>query len=92
MRKALSEEFAMIELSVEGMTCGHCIRVVTRAVKSVEPQATVEVDLEGGRVRVEGAKSADEVIRALGAAGYPAIRAGTHSPGGAARKGCCCSA
>ena len=82
----------MIELSVKDTTCGHCIRVVTRAVKSVDPQANVEVDLAGGRVRVEGGKSADELIRALDAAGYPAARAGTQAPAAAARKGCCCSA
>ena len=81
----------MIELSVKDMTCGHCTRVVTRAVKSVDPQANVEVDLTGGRVRVVGGKSADELIRALDAAGYPAARAGTQAPAAAARKGCCCS-
>ena len=81
----------MIELSVKDMTCGHCIKVATRAVKSVDPEANVQVDIEGGRVRVEGGRSADELIRALDAAGYPAVRAGTKAPDGAARKGCCCS-
>lgn len=35
----------MIELHVDGMTCGHCVSAVTRAVKSVDPQANVQVDL-----------------------------------------------
>ncbi len=81
----------MIELNVKDMTCGHCVGVVTQAVKSVDPQASVQVDLESKRVRVEGGKSADELIGALGAAGYPAIRAGTQPLPAAARKGCCCS-
>ena len=81
----------MIELNVKDMTCGHCAEVVTRAVKSVDPGASVQVDLESKRVRVAGGKSADELIGALGAAGYPAIRAGTQAPAAAARKGCCCS-
>lgn len=81
----------MIELNVKDMTCGHCVGVVTRAVKSVDPQANVQVDLESKRVRVEGGKSADELIQSLGAAGYPAVRAGTQASAAAARKGCCCS-
>ncbi|HEX6268300.1 MAG TPA: heavy-metal-associated domain-containing protein [Burkholderiales bacterium] len=65
----------MIELSVKDMTCGHCAGAVTRAVKSVDPQANVEVDLESKRVRVDGGKPAEELIRALHAAGYPAVPA-----------------
>ena len=37
-------------LNVQGMTCGHCERAVTNAVKSVDPQATVKVDLATGKV------------------------------------------
>lgn len=81
----------MIELNVKDMTCGHCVAVVTRAVKAVDPQANVEVDLESKRVRIEGSKSADELIRSLDAAGYPAVGAGTQTPVTAAKKGCCCS-
>lgn len=81
----------MIELEVNDMTCGHCVGVVTRAVKSVDPDAKVGVDLQSKRVRVEGTRtSADELIQSLGAAGYPAVRADTEAPAAAARKGCCC--
>ncbi len=31
----------MIELRVDGMTCGHCVSAVTGAVKSVDPEANV---------------------------------------------------
>jgi len=62
----------MLELSVTGMTCGHCVRTVTEAVKAVDPTAEVQVDLGSKRVRVKSQRSADELIGALGAAGYPA--------------------
>ncbi len=62
----------MLELNVTGMTCGHCVRTVTEAVKAVDPMAEVQVDLGSKRVRVQGQSSAEELIRALGAAGYPA--------------------
>jgi copper chaperone len=81
----------MIELNVNDMTCGHCVAAVTRAVKAADPQANVEVDLESKRVRVEGGRSADELIRSLSEAGYAAVPAGTRAPAAPARKGCCCS-
>src|SRR5688572_23245554 len=37
---------------VQGMTCGHCASAVTQAVKSVDPQADVKVDLASGKVEV----------------------------------------
>ena len=65
----------MIELNVQDMTCGHCVSAVTRAVKSMDPQASVEVDLDTKRVRVDGSGSPEALIRALDEAGYPAALA-----------------
>ena len=66
----------MIELRVEGMTCGHCVSAVTRAVKAVDPEADVQVDLGTGRVRVAGRGTADVLGKAITEAGYPASPAG----------------
>lgn len=79
----------MVELSVKDMTCGHCVSAVTRAVKAVDPQAEVQVDLGSKRVRVEGRSPADELIRALDAAGYLAAPVTAQMPETRARKGCC---
>jgi len=79
----------MLELNVKDMTCGHCAGVVTRAVKSVDPQANVQVDLETRRVRIDGRSAARELTGALAAAGYPAVLAGTEAPAVPARRGCC---
>lgn len=62
----------MIELTVKDMTCNHCVGVVTQAVKSVDPDAAVNVDLPSKRVRVESRSSAGAFARALDEAGYPA--------------------
>lgn len=78
----------MLELNVTGMTCGHCVRAVTDAVKTLDREAEVQVDLASKRVRVEGRSSASELIAALDAAGYPATHAGA-TPAAATRKGCC---
>jgi copper chaperone len=82
------EETAMVELKVDEMTCGHCVRAVTQAVRRVDPQAEVEVDLGSKRVRVEGASSPDDLIRALDGAGYAAVAA--VEPKAGARAGGCC--
>lgn len=81
----------MIELDVKEMTCGHCVRSVTEAVKSIDPQASVQVDLERGRVSVDGTPSEGELIAALQEAGYPAAVASEGARPVAARKGCCCA-
>lgn len=61
----------MIELTVKDMTCNHCVGVVTKAVKSVDPNATVTVDLSSKRVEVESATDAAAFAVALEQAGYP---------------------
>lgn len=65
----------MIELSVNDMTCGHCVSTVTKTVKALDAGAQVQVDLATKRVSVDGNVSQDEVIAALGEAGYPAVPA-----------------
>lgn len=79
-----------IELQVNGMTCGHCASAVTGAIKSLDPHAAVRVDLQNGRVRVDGRSPAAELIKALSAAGYPAATAAAQAVGTAPKKGGCC--
>ena len=60
----------MLDFQVEGMTCGHCERAVSRAVQSVDPAARVTVDRANDRVVVESAADAAAVQRAIEAEGY----------------------
>lgn len=60
----------MYELQVEGMTCGGCVKSVTRSVQSVDSHAKVDVDLPGKRVRVDTQASLDAVKSAISDAGY----------------------
>lgn len=82
----------MIELDVKNMTCGHCVRAVCGAVNAIDPAAKVQVELERGRVLVDGQRSSAELISALQEAGYPSSIAGAQpSEAAAPRKtGCCC--
>ena len=56
--------------SVEGMTCGHCVKEVTQAVQSQDSAASVEVDLKAKEVRVASSLSSDQVIGLIAEEGY----------------------
>jgi copper chaperone len=56
--------------NVQGMTCGHCERAVTRAVQSVDPQAQVKIDRAAGRVDVQTTQPPEAVARAIAEEGY----------------------
>lgn len=66
----------MYELQVEGMSCGGCVRSVTKSVQSVDSNAKVDVDLPGKKVRVDTQASLEAVKSAISEAGYP-VTAGT---------------
>jgi copper chaperone len=61
----------MYELQVEGMSCGGCVRSVTRSVQVVDSNAKVDVDLLSKTVRVNTQASLDAVKSAINDAGYP---------------------
>ncbi|WP_166362726.1 heavy-metal-associated domain-containing protein [Pseudomonas akapageensis] len=63
--------------NVQGMSCGHCVRAVTQAVKSQDESATVEVDLGKALVRVESSLSAERIISLISEEGYEVAKA-TH--------------
>ena len=60
----------MIEFQVEGMSCEHCVKVVSEAVRSVDASARVEVDLAAHRVRVDSTAPRERLASALQEAGY----------------------
>ena len=55
---------------VQGMSCGHCVGAVTQAVKSVDPQAEVKVDLATGKVDVQSQQDHAAIAKAIEDEGY----------------------
>ena len=55
---------------VQGMSCGHCVGAVTQAVKSVDPQAQVRIDLASGKVEVVSQQDKAAIARAIEDEGY----------------------
>lgn len=82
---------------VEDMSCDHCTRAITEAVRRVDPAATVQVDLGQRQVRIDAVPAgAAQLGAAIVAAGYgpvpmdaPPARAATTRSGGC---GCGCGA
>lgn len=60
----------MLEFQIKGMNCGHCVRAVTRAVHSIDPAATVAIDLASGRARIETAQPSDQIAARIREEGY----------------------
>jgi len=52
------------------MTCGHCERAVVHAVRQVDTDALVKVDLANGQVIVESDKSREALANAIQEEGY----------------------
>jgi len=55
---------------VQGMSCGHCERAVTQAVKALDPAAQVKVDLAGGKVEVQTTQPREVIAKAIADEGY----------------------
>lgn len=92
-----------IDLEVQGMSCGACVKHVTQALQTIAGVSGVEVDLQSGHVRVSGEfpKGSAPLITALASADYPAqlatssVSLGVPKTSGcgstsAGKGGCCC--
>jgi copper chaperone CopZ len=98
------KEIAMnvIDLDVQGMTCGACVQRVTAALTPIDGVQGVDVDLRAGRVRVTTAAhvAPSQLIAALSARRYESAVAGdgaplsrsadTPEPAAPRKGGCCC--
>ena len=56
--------------TVQGMTCGHCEKAVTTAIKTLDPQAQVRIDRANDRVEVDTEQARHAVATAIQEEGY----------------------
>lgn len=61
-----------MQFQVDKLSCQHCVRAVTEAIKSRDAQASVAVDLALKQVAVTSALPAERLIEAMAEEGYPA--------------------
>lgn len=60
----------MYQFQIPNMSCGHCVRAITEAVKAADPQAEVTTDLPTRQVQVESGATREALVAQLTEAGY----------------------
>ena len=65
----------MLQFHIDNMHCGGCARGVTAAIRSVDPDAKVDVALDTRTVEVESAEPREAFLPVLEQAGFPAAAA-----------------
>lgn len=60
----------MQRYKVEDMSCGHCASAIERAIRGIDPTASVKVDLGAREVSVETDAEVSVIAEALKLAGY----------------------
>ena len=56
--------------TVEGMTCGHCEKAVTKALLSLDAQAKIVIDRTHNTVQVASEKTREALAQAIADEGY----------------------
>jgi copper chaperone len=56
--------------NVQGMTCGHCEKAVTRAIQQLDPQAEVKIDRAINQVEVLSEQPRAALANAIAEEGY----------------------
>jgi copper chaperone len=60
----------MIALQIPTMSCGHCVRAITEAVRAADPEATITADLPTHQVQIDTRAPREVVVAKLAEAGY----------------------
>ncbi|WP_428699754.1 heavy-metal-associated domain-containing protein [Stappia sp.] len=63
----------MIEIRIEGMTCGGCVASVKKALLAADPTASAEIDLASGKAAIETTLPRARIVEAIEAAGYDVV-------------------
>ena len=61
----------MQAFEIQSMTCGSCAGRITRAIKDLDPQARLEVDVKQRTVRIDTTENRPTLVAVLTEAGYP---------------------
>jgi copper chaperone len=62
-----------MKFTVSGMTCGGCIKAVTKAIQSADPLAQVKVDLASQTIELETQLNSNEAQQLISDAGFPIV-------------------
>lgn len=63
----------MTRFDVPEMSCGHCRATIESAIRTLDPKAAIDCDLNNRIVGVESALDQEAIVTALREAGYEAV-------------------
>ncbi len=63
----------MFMLNIPDMSCGHCVGVITKTIKALDPDAIVSFDLAAHTAQLATSQPLPLVLAALADAGYPVV-------------------
>jgi copper chaperone len=72
VKNGIGGKMETLELAVEGMTCGHCVGAVQKALQGVAGVKAVRVSLPEAKAWVEGTADSRALIDAVAEEGYRA--------------------
>lgn len=61
------------QFQVQGMTCQHCVKAVTRAVQQLDAKAIVAVDLKAAAVTVQSEVARERIAEVIREEGYTVV-------------------
>ena len=61
-----------MKFHVPDMSCGHCTAAIRKSIKTADPAAQVETDLETRIVSVKTSSQPDAILQSIKSAGYDA--------------------
>jgi copper chaperone len=64
------KEISMLRFHIPTMTCGGCVKSISRAVAALDPHARVDADLQSHDVEITTAADEGAVVAALREVGY----------------------
>lgn len=59
-----------VSYKVAGMTCAGCVRSLSNVLHAALPQVRIDIQLEGGQVRIDGPHDPAAVKQAVAQAGF----------------------
>ena len=60
-----------MQFHIENMTCGGCVRGVTKAIQALDPKAEIQADPPTRKLQVQTSASQEQIMAALNEAGFP---------------------
>ncbi|NMF83349.1 heavy-metal-associated domain-containing protein [Nodosilinea sp. P-1105] len=59
-----------VNLTVPDMACGACVDTITKAIKTLDPTAKIDTNLESKAVQIEASINESSITEAIEQAGY----------------------